>query len=53
MELNQVPNTACMIDLLGRLGKLFEAESLLNQMDVEPDATVWKALLAECRVHGN
>ncbi|EOX96064.1 Tetratricopeptide repeat-like superfamily protein [Theobroma cacao] len=44
---------ACMIDLLGRSGKLVEAETLLNQMDVEPDATVWKALLAACRVHGN
>ncbi|XP_022757221.1 pentatricopeptide repeat-containing protein At2g03880, mitochondrial [Durio zibethinus] len=44
---------ACMIDLLGRSGKLVEAETLLYQMDVEPDATVWKALLAACRVHGN
>ncbi|CAL9007022.1 unnamed protein product [Prunus brigantina] len=44
---------ACMIDLLGRSGKLKEAEALVNQMVVEPDGTVWKALLAACRVHGN
>ncbi|CBI38763.3 unnamed protein product, partial [Vitis vinifera] len=44
---------ACMIDLLGRSGKLMEAKELLNQMAVQPDATVWKALLAACRVHGN
>lgn len=44
---------ACMIDLLGRSGNLVEAEELLNQMDVEPDATVWKALLAASRIHGN
>ncbi|TXG62805.1 hypothetical protein EZV62_009799 [Acer yangbiense] len=44
---------ACMIDLLGRLGKLVEAKELLDQMVVEPDATVWKAFLASCRVHGN
>lgn len=43
---------ACMIDLLGRSGKLAEAKELLNQMVVEPDATVWKALLGACRVHG-
>ncbi|XP_050379178.1 pentatricopeptide repeat-containing protein At2g03880, mitochondrial [Argentina anserina] len=43
---------ACMIDLLGRSGKFDEAEALLNQMSVEPDGTVWKALLAACRVHG-
>ncbi|PHU29191.1 hypothetical protein BC332_01284 [Capsicum chinense] len=44
---------ACMIDLLGRAGKIQEAEKLVNEMDIEPDATVWKALLAACRVHGN
>ncbi|KAK7256695.1 hypothetical protein RIF29_30152 [Crotalaria pallida] len=44
---------ACMIDLYGRSGKLNEAKELLNQMNVKPDATVWKALLAACRVHGN
>lgn len=40
-----------MIDLLGRSGKLAEAKELLSQMDTEPDAIVWKALLAACRVH--
>ncbi|KAB1214427.1 hypothetical protein CJ030_MR5G003237 [Morella rubra] len=44
---------ACMIDLLGRSGKLEEAQELLDEMDVKPDATVWKALLGACRVHGN
>ncbi|XP_059312850.1 pentatricopeptide repeat-containing protein At4g21065 [Lycium ferocissimum] len=44
---------ACMIDLLGRAGKIQEAEKLVNEMDIEPDATVWKALLAACRVHGS
>ncbi|XP_058737248.1 pentatricopeptide repeat-containing protein At2g03880, mitochondrial-like [Vicia villosa] len=44
---------ACMIDLFGRSGKLDEAKELLDQMDVKPDATVWKSLLAACRVHGN
>lgn len=44
---------SCMIDLLGRSGRLKEAEELLNGMDVEPDATVWKALLGACRAHNN
>ncbi|KAK6918423.1 DYW domain [Dillenia turbinata] len=44
---------ACMIDLLGRSGKLDEAKELLNEMVVEPDQTVWKALLGACRVHKN
>ncbi|CAI0545063.1 unnamed protein product [Linum tenue] len=42
---------ACMIDLLGRSGNLSEAKQLLDQMDVEPDATVWKSLLGACRMH--
>ncbi|KAI4303350.1 hypothetical protein MLD38_038994 [Melastoma candidum] len=42
---------ACMIDLLGRSGKLVAAKELLHQMDVEPDATIWKALLSACRVY--
>ncbi|KAH6779838.1 Tetratricopeptide repeat superfamily protein [Perilla frutescens var. hirtella] len=44
---------ACMIDLLGRSGKIEEAEKLLSEMDVEPDATVWKSMLSACRKHGN
>ncbi|XP_073122458.1 pentatricopeptide repeat-containing protein At2g03880, mitochondrial isoform X2 [Henckelia pumila] len=44
---------ACMIDLFGRSGKMHEAEELLNEMDIKPDAAVWKALLAACRTHKN
>ncbi|KAI5660108.1 hypothetical protein M9H77_28901 [Catharanthus roseus] len=44
---------ASMIYLLGRSGKMQEAEKLLDEMLVGPNATVWKALLAACRVHGN
>ncbi|XP_042510117.1 pentatricopeptide repeat-containing protein At2g03880, mitochondrial [Macadamia integrifolia] len=44
---------ACIIDLLGRSGKIDEVKELLNQMTVKPDATIWKAVLAACRIHGN
>ncbi|KAL6569478.1 hypothetical protein OROMI_013992 [Orobanche minor] len=44
---------ACMIDLLGRSGKINEAEELLNKMTVKPDAALWKSLLSACRMHGN
>ncbi|CDY52331.1 BnaA09g38800D [Brassica napus] len=43
---------ACLIDLYGRSGDFAKAEELLNQMEVEPDATVWKAILAASRKHG-
>ncbi|CAM6016852.1 unnamed protein product [Sphagnum balticum] len=44
---------ACMVDLLSRAGRLGEAENLVKTMSSEPNAPVWKALLAACRVHGN
>ncbi|KAL9224272.1 hypothetical protein vseg_000328 [Gypsophila vaccaria] len=44
---------ACMIDLLGRSGKMAEIEEMLNEMEVQPDASIWKAVLGACRVHRN
>ncbi|CAK7329059.1 unnamed protein product [Dovyalis caffra] len=41
----------CMIDLLGRAGRLREAVDLINEMECEPDAVTWRALLNACRVH--
>lgn len=44
---------ACMVTLLGRVGKLEEAYSLIGKMPFQPDACVWGALLGSCRVHHN
>ncbi|KAH9306155.1 hypothetical protein KI387_010559, partial [Taxus chinensis] len=44
---------ACIIDLVGRAGRLDLAEEFLNKMPIEPDAIVWSALLGACRIHGN
>eukprot|EP01018_Ginkgo_biloba_P024506 Gb_17916 [translate_table: standard] len=44
---------ACMVDLLGRAGHLYEAEEFISNMPVEPDALVWATLLGACRIHGN
>ncbi|XP_062194330.1 pentatricopeptide repeat-containing protein At3g62890-like [Phragmites australis] len=43
----------CMIDLLGRSGKLAEALTTIGQMPMTPNSTIWGTLLAACRVHGN
>ncbi|KAL0889569.1 hypothetical protein Bca101_013552 [Brassica carinata] len=43
----------CMIDLLGKAGKLDDAVKLLNEMEWEPDAVTWRTLLGACRVQGN
>ncbi|CAN4104504.1 unnamed protein product [Withania somnifera] len=43
----------CMVDLLGRSGKLDEAVKLIQEMECEPDAVTWRTLLGACRVHRN
>ncbi|PIA44574.1 hypothetical protein AQUCO_01700281v1 [Aquilegia coerulea] len=44
---------ACLVDLLGRAGKLEEAEALIEQMPFEPDSAVFEALLSGCQMHKN
>ncbi|KAL5709630.1 hypothetical protein ACHQM5_020295 [Ranunculus cassubicifolius] len=44
---------ACMIDLLGRVGRLDEAFDLIKRMPMKPDEAAWGALLSSCRMHGN
>ncbi|WOL13960.1 hypothetical protein Cni_G22740 [Canna indica] len=41
----------CMVDLLGRAGKLDEALKFVQNMDFEPDTIIWRTLLGACRVH--
>jgi pentatricopeptide repeat protein len=43
----------CMIDLLGRAGRLDEAQGLMKDMPFEPDGTMWGALLGASRIHRN
>ncbi|GLU20249.1 hypothetical protein SLE2022_364590 [Rubroshorea leprosula] len=42
---------ACMVDLLGRSGRLEEAEMLMKQVS-NPDVVLWRTLLSACRIHG-
>jgi hypothetical protein len=44
---------ACIIDLLGHASHLLDAEDLKSTMTCIPDASVWKALLCACRIHGD
>lgn len=46
-----VHHYTCMVDLLGRAGRLNEAESFIENIPVELDSAIWKALLAACRIH--
>ncbi|KAK6243987.1 hypothetical protein QUC31_010396, partial [Theobroma cacao] len=43
----------CVVDLLGRAGRLAEAEKFVLEMPVKPNAPIWGALLGACRIHRN
>uniref|UniRef100_A0A7N0RFN7 DYW domain-containing protein n=1 Tax=Kalanchoe fedtschenkoi TaxID=63787 RepID=A0A7N0RFN7_KALFE len=46
-----VDHYACMVDLLGRMGKLEEAKNLIATMPMEPHAGVYGSLLNASRMH--
>ncbi|KAK3010131.1 hypothetical protein RJ639_011788 [Escallonia herrerae] len=48
-----IEHCVCMVDLLGRSGRLSEAEAFIKEMPTPPNDFVWRSLLAACRIHGN
>jgi pentatricopeptide repeat protein len=42
---------ACMVDLLGRAGRVEDAEMLIKEVK-NPDVVLWRALLSACKLHG-
>ncbi|XP_010542327.1 PREDICTED: pentatricopeptide repeat-containing protein At3g14730 [Tarenaya hassleriana] len=48
-----IEHYACVIDMLGRAGRLKEAYDLAITMPVEANPVVWRTLLASSRLHGN
>lgn len=48
-----VKHYTCMVDLLGRAGRLDEAHELLGKMEMKKDEGLWGALLSACRIHKN
>ncbi|KAI4328016.1 hypothetical protein L6164_020413 [Bauhinia variegata] len=41
----------CMVDLMGRAGKLREAYEIIKSMPMKPNDVVWRSLLSACKVH--
>ncbi|KAI3684616.1 hypothetical protein L6452_33840 [Arctium lappa] len=49
---HQLDHYACMVDILGRSGRILDARKLINEMPMEPDSVIWSSMLAACRKHG-
>ena len=49
----QLTHYGCMVDLLGRGGHFSEAIAFINSMPIEPDASIWRALLSSCQIKSN
>ncbi|POO03902.1 DYW domain containing protein [Trema orientale] len=49
----KVEHYACIVDLLGRAGRLKEAKDLVESMKLKPNVGIWQTLLSACRIHGD
>ena len=43
----------CMVDILGRSGRIKEAHDLIRSMPIKPNACLWGSLLSSCRTYGD
>ncbi|XP_068645317.1 pentatricopeptide repeat-containing protein At3g13880 [Aristolochia californica] len=48
-----VKHLACLVDLLGRAGRLVDAEQFIATSSFSSDPVMWRALLGACRIHGD
>ncbi|KAK7399469.1 hypothetical protein VNO78_10652 [Psophocarpus tetragonolobus] len=48
-----IDHYACMVSLLGRAGKIYEAKEFIEKMPIKPAEVVWRSLLSACRVSGH
>ncbi|XP_072983426.1 pentatricopeptide repeat-containing protein At3g22690-like [Typha latifolia] len=49
----EMSHVGCMVDLLGRAGRLKEAVEFIASLSYKVKADVWGALLGACRIHGD
>lgn len=48
-----VEHYACLVDVLGRAGRLNGALEIVRDMLLRPSGSIWGSLLNSCRLHGN
>lgn len=48
-----IEHCVCIVDLLGRSGRISEAEAFIEEMPVPPTDFIWRSLLAASKSHGH
>ncbi|XP_021740931.1 putative pentatricopeptide repeat-containing protein At3g13770, mitochondrial [Chenopodium quinoa] len=48
-----IEHYGCVVDLLGRSGRLEQALKFIDEMPFKPTAAIWGSLLGACKVHSN
>ncbi|KAK4854146.1 hypothetical protein QYF36_019638 [Acer negundo] len=48
-----VEHYGCLVDLLGRSGRLDQALDIIKEMPMKPDSKTWGSLLSSCRTYSN
>ncbi|XP_021911057.1 pentatricopeptide repeat-containing protein At3g04750, mitochondrial-like [Carica papaya] len=49
----EIKHYGCLVDLLGRSGRLAEAKDVVEKMPMKPSRSIWGTILSACRAHGN
>ncbi|KAL5714765.1 hypothetical protein ACHQM5_016679 [Ranunculus cassubicifolius] len=47
----RIQHYGCVVDLLGRAGRVEEAYEVIETMKIEPNIVVWGSFLAACKLH--
>ncbi|XP_057953535.1 pentatricopeptide repeat-containing protein At4g21065 [Malania oleifera] len=48
----KIEHYGCIVDLLGRAGRVKEAYDFIQKMPLQANAVVWRTLLGACAIHG-
>ncbi|XP_042517665.1 pentatricopeptide repeat-containing protein At3g04750, mitochondrial [Macadamia integrifolia] len=48
-----VEHYGCLVDLLGRAGRLADAKDVIEKMPIKPSGSVWGAMLSACKAYGD
>ncbi|KAF6159726.1 hypothetical protein GIB67_029984 [Kingdonia uniflora] len=49
----KIEHYSCLVDVLGRTGHVHQAKKLIESMPFEPSASMYRALLGGCKLHGD